>query len=166
MTYTVIWIVKVHRKLQPTSVYSEWNVIFTDKLINTIKMINIVESAIQINVNWIGELRLPRSKAVEMLCVCVCVCVWRTQTQRSGVVPASDGSRHACYIRTSLQTVEMKKDIDFSKKLSPIPQKDESLVGNESFNVPRKYESLDAVNESQALLEINFLLWTNTFNKV
>lgn len=32
-------------------------------------------------------------------------------------------------------TVEMKKDIDFSKKLSPIPKKDESLVGNVSFNV-------------------------------
>ncbi len=29
----------------------------------------------------------------------------------------------------------MKKDIDFSKKLSPIPKEDESLVGNVSFNV-------------------------------
>ncbi len=58
-----------------------------------------------------------------------------TQTEGRWVVPSSDRPRHAGYICTSLQRVEMKKDIDFSKKLSPIPKEDESLVGNVSFNV-------------------------------
>ncbi len=58
-----------------------------------------------------------------------------TQTEGRWVVPSSDRPRHAGYICTSLQRVEMKKDIDFSKKLSPIPKEDESHVGNVSFSV-------------------------------